>query len=248
MPKFGQCTFNEDYFGTGRLPKTFRKQSIHGIPLGLEVRRSIGKAVTFRVRRGNGNYGSIAGHRYQDKYGYFVPGSINNPESQPYRQQWIAAVHKWKYDSSTTQKKVYNTLAHRNLQMSGFNLFMRRAMKGEIDMYVDRGDPAAFDFTAVDFTDDGTWRELDISAIIPVSAKAILLQFDIETVNQAKHIRIRKYSNANVINHQDIETFNGGVHQSGSVIVAVDHNRIIEYNIDTATWTELDVVIRAWWT
>ena len=218
------------------------------MPLGLAVRGSINNEYTYRVRKGNGHFNSKANKVYQDKYIYFVPGSINNPASEPYRRQWIAAVAKWKYGLTTTQKEEYSKVANKGMHMSGFNLFMRQAMKGLIEMYIDRGDPAAFDFAAGNFTKDGTWRELDISAIIPVSAKAILLEFDIETVNREKHIRIRKYGNANVINHQDIETFNGGIHQSGSVIVAVDHNRIIEYNIDAATWTELDMVIRGWWT
>ena len=42
----------------------------------------------FRVRRGNGSYGAAAGKKYQDKYDYFIPDSINNSESNPFRQQW----------------------------------------------------------------------------------------------------------------------------------------------------------------
>ncbi len=223
------------------------KRSINGIPLGTKVRRQVGKTDIFRVRRGNGAYNSIAGHRYQDKYAYVVPGSINNPESTPYRTHWIAAVDYWKNILTTDQKAVYNVKATKGFHMSGYNLFMRAAMKGEISMYVDRGDPASFDFTETDFTDDGAWHDLDLSAIIPATARALLIEFDINTVNREKHIRIRKYGNTNAINHQDIETFIAGAHQSGSVIVAVDSNRIIEYNIDAATWTELDMTIRGWW-
>ena len=228
--------------------KTTHNRIYQGIPLGLAVRGSIDKARTFRVRPGNGHYDAILGEVYQDQYAYFVPLSINNTTSEPYRRQWVASVHKWKYGLTDDDKQYYNDRVTWGMHMSGYNLFMRKAMKGEIDMYVDRGDPVGFDFNSAAFTKDATWRELNISAIIPVSAKAILLEFDIETVNREKHIRIRKYGNANEANHQDIETFNGGIHQSGSVIVAVDHNRIIEYNIDTATWTELDMVIRGWWT
>ena len=228
--------------------ETVHNREYNGIPIGLAVRGSINNEYIYRVRKGNGFYDAELGKTYQDKYIYFVPGSINNIQSEPYRRQWIAAVHKWRYGLTAAQKAEYNLKANRGMHMSGYNLFMRLAMKGEIDMYVDRGDPIAFDFTVIDFTKDGTWRELDISAIIPVTAKAILMEFDIETVNREKHIRIRKYGNTNAINHQDIETFNGGIHQSGSVIVSVDYNRIIEYNIDNATWTELDMVIRGWWT
>ncbi len=225
-----------------------QNRSVDGIPLGFEVRKQFGHRYIFRVQRGNGFVGSEVGRKYQHKMAYYVPLSINNVESQPYRQQWIAAVYKWKNDLTAEEKRAYNLLAGKGLHMSGYNLFMRRAMKGEIDMFVDRGDPATWDFTITDFTTDGTWRTLDISAIIPAIAKAVLMELDIETVNREKHIRLRKYGNSNAINHQDIETFNGGIHQSGSMIVAVDNNRIIEYNIDSATWTELDVTIRGWWT
>ena len=219
-----------------------------GHPLGLAVRGSIDDTFTYRVRPGHGSYGAERGKVYQDRYTYFVPRSINNPASDPYRAQWKAAVAKWVYGLTPAEKEAYNTRAKKGLRIPGYSLFMREAMKGLVDMYVDRGDPAAFDFDVNDFTADATWRELDISAIIPVSAKAVLIEFDIETVNREKHIRVRKYGNANVINHQDIETFIAGAHQSGSGIVAVDHNRIIEYNIDAATWTQLDIIIRGWWT
>ncbi len=227
---------------------TIHNRVYSGIIVGIAIRGTIAKTRIFRVRWGNGYYASVLGLQYQDQYAYFVPGSINNVQSEPYRRQWISAVAKWKYDLTAEQKAAYNGRATKGLRISGYNLFMREAMKGLVDMYVDRGDPAAYDFAVGDFTKDGTWYDLDLSGIIPVSAKAVLLEFDIETVNREKHIRIRKYGNANVINHQDIETFNGGIHQSGSVIVAVDYNRIIKYNIDVATWTELDMVIRGWWT
>ncbi len=132
--------------------------------------------------------------------------------------------------------------------MSGYNLFMRKAMKGEISMFVYRGDPAAFDFSESNFTDDGTWRELDISAIIPVSAKAILVEIDFQSVNANKEIAFRKYGQTNEVNHVDAETLVGNQHQSYSCIIPVDSNRIIEYMIDNATWTALNLVVCGWWT
>ncbi len=227
---------------------SYENQTYQGVLIGDQIRGSIAGTTTYRVRRGNGKMGSILGHRYQDKFSLVVPGSINNPESDPYRAQLKAAVLYWQKTVTADEKKSYNSRANHGLQMSGYNLFMREAMKGLVEMYVDRGDPAAYDFIVGDFTKDAAWHDLDLSALIPQSAKAVLLEFDIETVNREKHIRIKRYGNSNIINHQDIETFNGGIHQSGLVIVAVDANRKIAYNIDAATWTELDMVLRGWWT
>ena len=228
--------------------KTIQNRNYGIIPLGLAVRGSIAQTYIYRVRRGNGNYSSILGVEYQDRYAYFVPVSINNTESEPYRRQLTAAVSKWRFDLSPAEKKEYNTLANKGLRMSGYNLFMRRAMKGEISMFVDRGDPAAFDFDLNDFTKDGTWYDLDISGLITISARAVLIEFEFETVMAEKEIKLRKYGNSNTVNHWDVETFVGNKHQSAMAIVAVDENRIVSYNIDTANWTSLDAVIRGWWT
>lgn len=128
MPKFGQVQFNEDYFGDGRVPKTFRKQSIHGIPLGVDVRRSIAKEVTFRVRTGNGHYGSVAGHKYQDKFALVVPSSIDHPNGDSSRACFAAAISAWQ-GLSAGAKKIYNNLAGHVQHLSGYNLFIRRYMQ-----------------------------------------------------------------------------------------------------------------------
>jgi len=72
--------------------------------------------------------------------------------------------------------------------MSGYNLFMRAAMNGEISMFVDRGDPAAVDFVYTDLITDGTWRELDLSAFIPATARGVLIELDIESAHSDNEV------------------------------------------------------------
>ena len=127
MPKFAQATFNEDFFGLDTKPKTFRKTSIAGIPLGLEVRKQIRKEVIFRIRRGNGYYGSIDGHRYQDEYAYFVPSTITDPAGDASRSCFANAVLAWQALTSAA-KGVYNRLAQHYQYMSGYNLYIRGYM------------------------------------------------------------------------------------------------------------------------
>lgn len=105
--------------------KTIQNRIYGGIILGIAIRGSINNEKTFRVRRGNGYYNSIAGVEYQDQYIYFVPSSINNPEGQDARDALTAAVSNWQ-GLTDAQKKIYNNRASRGgLRMPGYNLYIR---------------------------------------------------------------------------------------------------------------------------
>jgi len=125
MPKFGQVHFGNVYFGESEPPTENWKRSLANIPLGIRVRRSIGKSVTFRIRRGNGYAGAVAGVAYQDKYKYFVPSSINNVESNWVRSLYATALSNWQDVLSPGQKATYNKRASKGLHMSGYNLYIK---------------------------------------------------------------------------------------------------------------------------
>lgn len=218
------------------------------IPAGIAVRKQIAKTYIYRVRTGNNFYGMPLGHPVQDKYDYFVPSSINNPQSEPQRRQWAAAVEKWQTNLTDAEKEAYNIRAHKSLRMSGYNLFMREAMKGLVDMFVDRGDPAAYDFAKTDLTIDGAWHDMDLSAIVAIGAKAVLFCGHLEGAAVDWKIRFRKNGNTNEINHCGMETLRAGVERHRSAIVAIGTDRIIEYKVDNEAWTTLDLTIRGWWT
>jgi len=132
MPKFGQVHFGKNYFGDSPYPTENWKRSYAGIPLGIRVRKQLAKTVIFRVRRGNGIAGSVAGKEYQDKYGYFVPGSINNSESAAVRSLFATAVNNWQNVLSAAQKLIYNKRANKGLRMSGYNLYIREYIQANI--------------------------------------------------------------------------------------------------------------------
>lgn len=224
------------------------KRQYLGVLVGNGIRRSIAGTVTYQVRRGNGFYGAIDGEIYQDKKILVVPSSINNTQSEPYRRQWIAAVHKWIYDLTAAQKNSYQRRASHGLQMSGYNLFMREAMKGLIEMYVDRGDPAAYDYAKEDLTLDGAWHDLDLSAIVPAGAKAVLLIGHVQGNAVDWEIIFRKNSQTNEINHGGMETLRANIERCRIMIVACDANRVIEYKADNQAWDNLDLAVRGWWT
>jgi hypothetical protein len=105
------------------------KKTFEGIPLGILVRKDIGEITIFRVRRGNGYYGAKLGKIYQDKYNYFIPPSINNPEGEPYRTALAQAVLNWQTIISDDQKAEYNHRASRDNMMSGYNLYISEYIK-----------------------------------------------------------------------------------------------------------------------
>ena len=132
MSKYGEVHFGRNYFGESEPRGENYKRSFANIPLGARVRRSIGKQVTFRVRRGNGHAGSIAGIEYQDKYEYVVPSSINNVESASVRILFAEAVSNWKNVLTIEQKILYNKRATKGMHMSGYNVYIREYIKSNI--------------------------------------------------------------------------------------------------------------------
>jgi len=248
MSKFGQFRFAEAQFAEKDVLPEVRNRTFKSIPLGVWVRRSIKKQTTYRVRTGNNNSGVPLGRPIQDKYDYFVPSSINNVEGEPYRRQWIAAVHKWNHDLTDSEKKVYQKRATKGLRMSGYNLFMREAMKGLVDMFVDRGDPASYDYAKEDLTIDGAWHDLNLSSIVPAGAKAVFIIGHVEGADVDWAIMFRKKGNTNEVNHGGMETIRANVERHRSSIVAMDSNRVIQYKADNEAWTTLSLAVRAWWT
>jgi len=103
-----------------------------GILLGETIRKSIAKTTIFRNRGGNGYYGSQRYKRYQSKYPYVVPVSINNPEGQPARDALKQAVLNWQIVLTEEEKATYNEYAKRHLCMSGYNLYIKEYIRANL--------------------------------------------------------------------------------------------------------------------
>lgn len=99
-----------------------------GITLGLEARRDIGQTLTYRVRRGNGFFGSVFGRRYQDRFTYVVPSSINNPEGQHARDILKAAVLAWQ-GLSESEKNFWRAKEKSYPGRSGYSLYIKNYFK-----------------------------------------------------------------------------------------------------------------------
>ncbi len=111
----------------------------------------------------------------------------------------------------------------------------------------DRGDPSGFDFSQGDLITDGNWYDLDLSSIVPVGTKTILLRVDMRDTGVQLEFRLRENGNSNIFNMSAIfnQVSNFWVQQD--MIVSCDSNRIIEYWATNTTFDNIDIVVSGWW-
>lgn len=113
--------------------------------------------------------------------------------------------------------------------------------------YTDRGDPSAYDFVVGDLTTDGTWRDLDLSAIVPAGAKAINLHVWIKDnlINSSLVVRKKGYTNWPNKLGGKTQTANQDFYINGTV--ACDTDRKISYSATNTTWTTISICVMGWW-
>lgn len=132
MPKFGNIWFNGGYFSSKKIAYTNFYKSIRRVPLGFRIRKQLGKKIIFRCRIGNGYQGSKLGKFYQDKYKYFVPKSINNPEGQHSRDVFSEGMHKWKNELTNEERAVWDKMASKRKGVWGRNLYIKKYMRDNL--------------------------------------------------------------------------------------------------------------------
>jgi hypothetical protein len=112
--------------------------------------------------------------------------------------------------------------------------------------FVDRGDPSAADFTQASLTTDATWRDLDLSAIVPDGAKAVCLYVNVvdDTVN---YVGFRKNGNSNANNISIVRAQVANVAVAGILTVELSSARVIEYIASNVTFTTIAITVKGWW-
>lgn len=113
--------------------------------------------------------------------------------------------------------------------------------------YVRRPAVTGWDFSEADFIEDGTWRWLDLSAIVPDGAKAVhfISRFKNTAIGEGVHF-----------GHPDDIT-KGGYHSHYTLVagarhgwvwaVALDTDRKIKYLLSASNWPEHRIRICGWW-
>ena len=130
-------------------------------------------------------------------------------------------------------------------QVGGADEISIAGLVGRINL-VDRGDPASADWSLGNLTTDGTWRDLDLSAIVPAGAIAVKIRVSINDNQADSNFMLRKKGNVNSQNATGVRTQYSGVWIEGNFDVFCDINRVVQYLASDLVWTGINVVIRGW--
>jgi len=119
----------------------------------------------------------------------------------------------------------------------------------QVGRFVPRNsDAAAYDFTLANFTIDTAWHDLDLSAIVPAGAIAVLVQWGMRNSDADAPTALRRNGMVNVIEIVHGRSIAANIYSPYSMIVPCDANRVIEYRItNVGTWGYLSMIILGWW-
>jgi len=113
--------------------------------------------------------------------------------------------------------------------------------------FVDRGDHGT-DFNDSShggtLTIDDAWHDLDLSAIVPAGAKAVLLYVYMHGTAAGSAFAFRKNGYTSTKTFFVLEAANVGKY--ASCIVACDTNRVIEYLGSVTTTTDAEIIVAGW--
>jgi hypothetical protein len=113
-------------------------------------------------------------------------------------------------------------------------------------LFVDRGDPDAWDWTLSSFTTDGNWNDLDCSGIVPAGATAIRFRVNIKDDLAESYFSLRKNGLSNAYNTVTAYNQLANIALITTLQTFCDAGRIIEYATTVRTYTNIDMVVLGW--
>lgn len=112
--------------------------------------------------------------------------------------------------------------------------------------YTDRGDVDAFDYEMGVLTEDGAYHALDISGVVGVGVRLVLLHVSMGATTAGKTCSFRTNGVSTTFNTGKLCTQINGNSISGDLWVLTDASGVIEYAFASATWSFIRIVIRGW--
>ena len=112
--------------------------------------------------------------------------------------------------------------------------------------YVDRGDPTGWDKILSDFTTDGDWHDLNLSALVPAGAISIHVQVYVEYGLQGAFFHLRKKGNTYALNRMGQKIQSMGFGQEATGFVSCDVNRTIEYRASAVSFSDISLLVKGW--
>lgn len=111
---------------------------------------------------------------------------------------------------------------------------------------VNRGDPAATDWDETDLTTDATWRDLDLSSVVPAGARFVHLLVEVTDDAANSLIKFRRNGNLNAIACPMVVAQVANQFVAHDIIVACDSARVIEYYATNTTFSAIDITVLGW--
>ena len=96
-------------------------------------------------------------------------------------------------------------------------------------------------------TTDGTYRDLDLSSIVPAGTTQVQLRVRLYNASLAYHVvyfRKKGETNGSVV--VGCFTYDAGKEYDHTFWLSVDGDRKIQYSAQSATWDMLEIVVKAW--
>ena len=117
------------------------------------------------------------------------------------------------------------------------------------ERYIDRGDPADFDFTLASLITDGDYHDLDLSSIVPEAGANHLVHLRFQIMDNAAGMIffLREKGNSNPYNSLAAATIVADTYTFFDGFVMLDANRKVEYWASNTTWTGIYILVRGWW-
>lgn len=110
-----------------------------------------------------------------------------------------------------------------------------------------RGDAPAWDFEVGDFVQDNTWRNMDLSGIIPETTRAVCFHLVVRATLIDIAINFRTKGNVSVFNVTRTACSIANLKNSVDVIVFPNADRMIEYKIFADRYNIINVCVAGWW-
>ena len=114
------------------------------------------------------------------------------------------------------------------------------------DGFVGR-DPAALDYAVGALTTDGATHDLNLSAIVPVGAKAVLFAVGIQDDATNKSFTLYKKGQTYLFNYAGGNIIVVNLPHYFEAVVECDANRVVSYIASNTTWAIIDITVRGWW-
>lgn len=113
--------------------------------------------------------------------------------------------------------------------------------------FIDRGDPPGADYILAQFIVDWGWHELDLSAIVPAGAKAILFQINGIPLDINAGFYMQRHGNVNFTVYSQYAPNVVGASHNEDLTVACDEDRKVDYLVGVGHFVDIDLVVKGWW-